>query len=83
MYQGRATSDWDHTSVLWALIANVNRDEKQKPEPYTPYDIHPYRQQEQRRADEVSGFWTQVGRLRTIGTTEGQLAALDSLLKKG
>lgn len=83
MSRGRATQHWDHTSVLWALIANVNRDDKLKPEPYSPYDIHPYRLAVQEQPQESSGFWTRVGRLRVIESEEGQMAALESLLGKG
>lgn len=68
--------------MLWALIANVNRDDKLKPEPYSPYDIHPYRTPLQETPQESSGFWTRIGRLRAIDSEAGQMAALESLLGK-
>ena len=34
---------WDQTSLLWSLIANVNRNAEENPEPYHPADVHPLR----------------------------------------
>lgn len=33
---------WNHTSSVLATIANVNRDRKRQPKPYTPADFNPY-----------------------------------------
>ena len=33
---------WLHTSSLMALHANLNRDSKRKPQPYTAQDFNPY-----------------------------------------
>lgn len=38
----RIEAAWDQTSVLWALHAEMNRDDKQRRKPFTPYDIHPF-----------------------------------------
>jgi hypothetical protein len=36
-------AQWNHTSALMAVIANVHRDKKQRPMPYHPNEFHPYR----------------------------------------
>lgn len=43
MARGRAKLEWDQTSLLWALLANTNRDLKEQPEPFLPSQVHPYR----------------------------------------
>lgn len=40
-------SQWDHTSLLWATLANANRDETKQRRPFMPEDIHPFRQPSQ------------------------------------
>ena len=42
MADARKSENWDHTSMIWALTAEVNRDRKKRLEPYTAYDVHPY-----------------------------------------
>lgn len=42
MAEARQSSLWDHTATLWALTAEINRDEKERPKPFTPLDVHPY-----------------------------------------
>ncbi len=43
MAKGRATLEWDQTSLLWSQQANLNRDPKDTPKPYLPSVVHPYR----------------------------------------
>ncbi len=43
MARGRATLEWDQTSLLWSLTRNLNRDPKETPKPFLPSDVHPYR----------------------------------------
>lgn len=43
MARGRAKLDWDQTSLLWCLLANVNRNTQEKKEPFLPSDVHPWR----------------------------------------
>jgi hypothetical protein len=33
---------WNHTSTVMSLMANTNRNSKQKPSPYKPSDFNPY-----------------------------------------
>ena len=33
---------WEHTSSVMALMANVNRDSKRRPQPYKAEDFSPY-----------------------------------------
>ena len=40
MAEGRVDSEWNHTSAVLAMLANVNRDPK-KHGPYRPEDFHP------------------------------------------
>lgn len=42
MAEARQVADWNTVSVLWALLAEINRDAKKKKEPFEPADIHPY-----------------------------------------
>jgi len=41
MVEGRQQSEWQHTSNIMALIANVNRDPK-KHRAYKPTDFDPF-----------------------------------------
>lgn len=41
MARGRRRQAWDHTAGLMALMANLNRDPKRRPQPYQPDDFHP------------------------------------------
>ena len=41
MVEGRNSEAWNHTSVIMALIANVNRDPKKR-RPFKPKDFNPY-----------------------------------------
>lgn len=47
MARGRAKLEWDQSSLLWALHANVNRDVKEHPKPYLSADVHPYRTEDE------------------------------------
>ena len=44
MAEGKSQNNWQHTSSIMALIANVNRDPKQRARPFKPSDFDPYRQ---------------------------------------
>lgn len=35
---------WDHTAKICEMLANINRDEKQRPTPYTLEEFHPIRE---------------------------------------
>ena len=41
MSEGKSRENWQHTSAILCLIANVNRDPK-KSRPYRPSDFNPY-----------------------------------------
>ena len=41
MAQGRVRSEWNQTSCILALIANVNRDRKKRSRPFDPREFHP------------------------------------------
>ncbi|MDA9755372.1 phage tail assembly chaperone [Flavobacteriales bacterium] len=38
---------WNHTASVLATIANVNRDRKRQPKPFTPSDFNPYESEDQ------------------------------------
>ncbi len=42
MAEGRRREMWDHTSLLWAAMAEPNRDRKKRSRPFTPADVHPF-----------------------------------------
>lgn len=43
MADARQESDWSRTASVMALIANCNRDPKQRREPFAPQDFTPDR----------------------------------------
>ena len=42
MADGRGRTEWARAAWLMALIANVNRDPKQRRQPFQPEDFNPY-----------------------------------------
>lgn len=59
MATARRRDAWDRTAAVMALIAEVNRDRKRRPRPYTPADFHPLpgpRPARRRRADLTAGI---------------------------
>lgn len=42
MVAAKRSESWDHTSAIWCLTANINRDRNKQPEPFDFNDIHPY-----------------------------------------
>ena len=56
MADARRIHDWNQTSLMWSLIANVNRSPEAKGEPYHPREVHPYMEQpELPMLDELPG----------------------------
>jgi len=43
MWRARETERWDHTSLMWSLHANCNRDPTKQSRSFSPGDIHPFR----------------------------------------
>jgi hypothetical protein len=41
MARGRDKSEWARTASIMSLLANINRDAKKKPTPFTPADFMP------------------------------------------
>ncbi len=42
MAEARSRQQWNHTSAILAMLANVHRDAK-KSRPFKPADFHPHR----------------------------------------
>ena len=42
--------NWNHTAQMMSLTANISRDPKRKPKPYSPADFHPLERARQPRA---------------------------------
>lgn len=42
MNQGAAAAQWDQTSELMAMHANLNRDPSKQPSPYKSADFNPF-----------------------------------------
>lgn len=40
--EGKQSAEWDRTSQILAMTANVNNDFKANPKGYNPRDYHPY-----------------------------------------
>lgn len=71
MVDGRRRDAWDRTSVLWALTAEINRDEKKQRDPFTPHDIHPFFAKQK------------AERTMTIGEAAKRAQAQESRLNRG
>ena len=42
MAEGKARSEWSHTSAILALLANCHRDPKKHSRPFRPEDFDPH-----------------------------------------
>jgi hypothetical protein len=42
MARGRQRAQWDRTAQLSVLIANPHRDVQKHPEPFEPWEFHPF-----------------------------------------
>ena len=42
MAMGKLMDAWDHTSLIWSTMCNVNRDPKKRSKPFHPNEIHPF-----------------------------------------
>jgi hypothetical protein len=42
MANARMREQWNHTSVMLAMTASINRDVKRRPEPFTAAEFNPY-----------------------------------------
>ena len=84
MMTGRLKHTWDQFATIWQVIAETNRDSEKTPEPYSVYDVHPYRRKEDVPQSQPSdgGFWRRIQQAR-IFDKEGQAAVLQSLLHPG
>ncbi len=40
--EAKSKAEWSHTAALLAMTANVNRDSKKRPQPYTSDDFNPH-----------------------------------------
>jgi len=41
MADARRRDEWQHTSAVLAMLANVHRNPKKRPRPFTPAEFHP------------------------------------------
>lgn len=41
MVDARRRDEWQHTSAVLAMLANVHRNPKKKPQPFTPAEFNP------------------------------------------
>jgi hypothetical protein len=55
MAEAKGRDNWNHTSTVLAMIANVNRDPKKTPA-FQPADFDPYRPRKPARVDRTTGF---------------------------
>lgn len=42
IYEGKRKYDWEHTSSLICIQAEINRDHKKRPTPFSASDFNPY-----------------------------------------
>lgn len=55
MAEAKGRDNWNHTSAVLAMIANVNRDPKKTPA-FQPADFDPYRPRKATRVSRKAGF---------------------------
>ena len=55
MSEARRKDEWNRLSQLLCLLANVNRDPKQRREPFTPAEFDPFRKAEETPKERVTG----------------------------
>ena len=48
MAEAKGKDNWQHTSTVLALLANINRDPK-KQKAFTPDDFNPYRKEPEKK----------------------------------
>ena len=48
MAEAKGKDNWQHTSTVLALLANINRDPK-KQQAFSPDDFNPYRKQPEKK----------------------------------
>ncbi len=42
MAEARQVDAWNHTALLAVILANANRDDKKKKQPFEIHDFHPF-----------------------------------------
>ncbi len=57
------THEWDQTSLIWATLANANRNEQKQPKPFTPADVHPFRKPEDFEVDDGPD-WAAIAQIK-------------------
>jgi hypothetical protein len=58
----RRRDEWQHTSALLAMFANVHRNPKKKPQPFTPAEFNPLADERKKPVKAKTGVRT----LKTI-----------------
>ena len=61
MTEGRIRQEWNHTSTVLAMIANVNRDRKKRSRPFEPREFHPME-----RAKQETGLAVRSGDISVL-----------------
>ena len=61
MADSRRQNEWQHTSAILAMLANIHRNPKKKPQPFTPAEFNPLA--EERKQPKVK---TKICTLKTI-----------------
>lgn len=56
MAEAKRSTDWDAPSVLWALWAELHRDEKRRSKPFTAADVHPFYEATKEQPRPISEF---------------------------
>lgn len=56
--ESKLSASWDAPAQLWALLAEVHRDRKQRRDPYTAADVHPFLRRHKETAPRT---WKQLG----------------------
>jgi hypothetical protein len=81
MAKAVSRKEWDYVSLIWATLANANRDEKKRPQPFSPADIHPLRTPEEYETPESrEPDWAMIGLIRKqykVTTLHGQRLETD------
>lgn len=74
MAEARNRQLWEHTTQIMAQIANLWRDEKQRKEPYQPFEFNPYNSPK-----DIKRMWTELKEKRRRTMPKADISTIRNL----
>ena len=56
MADAKRRDDWQHTSTMLALLANIHRNPKKKPQPFSPAEFNPLAEERKKLVKAKAGI---------------------------